>query len=171
MAASSISYSDPASVVPVGMFLSNNNLTYRNTFYWNKRAMSQDPNHAIPNAHLYHWLHSADLNTEMGVLESEKAPLENRIWYDYPNQMANPYGAITLGQTDEPLFVGRVLDDGTSQLWQYQYNSLGKVTKITEPGTGRMTVIHYDTNGFDLWQSIGRTLLGPPRTILVRRPI
>ncbi len=39
-------------------------------------------------ARVYHWLHSQQnpprLNS--GILESTKAPLENRVWYAYPGQ-------------------------------------------------------------------------------------
>ncbi len=42
-----------------------------------------------------------------------------------------------------------MLDDGTTQIHQYEYNSLGKVTKTVDP-VGRTTVFVYAANDFDL---------------------
>ena len=46
--------------------------------------MSQD----AKKARLFHWLHTPDWTLTSGVLESEKKPHENRVWYLYPGQSA-----------------------------------------------------------------------------------
>ena len=45
--------------------------------------------------------------------------------------------------------MGRVLDDGSTQLYTYQYNDLGKKTKDIDP-LGRTRTYVYDANGIDL---------------------
>lgn len=139
-----IPQSEPTAQVPTGFANGNQYLAYRNTFFWDKRTIALYPGD-YTKARIYHWLHTADLNSTAGTLESEKAPLENRVWYRYPGQ-PTPW---VVGTGTQPLKVGRVLDDGTSQVYQYEYNSLGKVTRETDP-VGRETVYEYDTNGIDL---------------------
>ena len=62
-------------------------------------------------AHVYHWL-----KNELGdglvssVLQSEKAPLENRIWYSYPGQDVN--GDILTGSSSTPSVIARVYPTG-----------------------------------------------------------
>jgi RHS repeat-associated protein len=131
-------------VAPTGMSLFNTALIWRNSFYWDKKAM-QEAGGVYPEAKIIHWLHTGDINVTSGVVESEKLPFENRVWHNYPGQ-PNPY---TVGSLSSPSKVGRVLDDGATQLDQYEYNSFGKVTKVTDPA-GRITAFTYDTNGVDL---------------------
>jgi len=127
------------SAVPQGMTVSNTYLQYRNSFYWDKRALSLyrgDYTKAV----LYHFLH-LDANTTSGILESTKRPLENRVWYQYAGQSVPWY----IGSSRQPIAVGRVLDDGTTQLDKYEYNAVGRTTKATDP-LGRETVFVYGTN-------------------------
>ena len=49
--------------------------------------------------------------------------------FDYAGQ-SDP---IALGTNTQPIHVGRVLDDGTTQLYTYQYNEFGKVTQVIDP--------------------------------------
>src|SRR6266540_2115339 len=97
-------------------------------------------------AHLYHWVHAKDNATQTAsIIESEKAALENRVWYLYPNQA----GAGWEGDGRQPIVTARVLDDGTSQVYRAEYNTQGQATKRTDP-LGRETVLEYGTNGVDL---------------------
>jgi RHS repeat-associated protein len=129
-------------VVPQGMPVFNTYLDARNTFYWDKRAMATMGTKDYTKAHIYHWLHSAtNTNVASGILESEKLPLEGRVWYNYPGQ---GHPALD-GSAASPTFVGRVLDDGTTQLRQYEYNSRGRKTKEVDP-LGRETRYTYGTN-------------------------
>jgi YD repeat-containing protein len=87
-------------------------------------------------AHLYHWLHvKNNVNQAVAILESEKAPLESRVWYRYPSQS----GPQCEGDGRSPTVVARVLDDGSTQASSTQYNSQGRVTKHTDP-LGRETL-------------------------------
>jgi RHS repeat-associated protein len=137
-----IAQSEP--VVPQGMATHNTFLYARNTFYWSRNACATAYGD-YTKAKLYHWLHAANLTTTAGILESTKEALERRVWYDYAGQ-PGPYGE---GTTDKPTHVGRVLDDGTTQLYTYGYNSFGNATSTVDPA-GRTLSFIYDSNGIDV---------------------
>ena len=132
--------------LPTNMLAGQNYNNYRNALYWDRKAMREgggDPS----KARLTHFLHTANVSVAAGTVESEKAPMEGRIWYNY------------VGQTD-PLFVsatgderiskiGRLLDDGTTQLYQLEYNAAGNPTKLIDP-VGRTTEITYAPNMADV---------------------
>ena len=80
-----IAVSDPPQTVPSGMTTINNFLYFRNTYYWDKQGCAYAYGD-YTKARIYHWLHSADLQSPVGILESTKAPLEGRVWYDYTGQ-------------------------------------------------------------------------------------
>jgi RHS repeat-associated protein len=172
-------YADPSvplNLVPQGdIYTRDFVLQARNTFYWGKRAMMemQSMPAGTPldysKAHIYHWLHYNGSQSG-AVLESEKAPLENRIWYDYQGQSydspdPNSYdqGATLIGSgwgSNSPATgtalrtrVGRVLGDlnsgGVSQIYKNDYNSAGMVIRAVDPA-GRTTTYSYDANGIDL---------------------
>ncbi len=132
--------------------LYNDYLQYRNTFIWNPQeyTTSYNTSNRYQGARLIHWLHTdyagTNLNptptntnvlTSSRVPESVKEPLESRIWFGYPGQSANDFpnsqSTIGVGAINEPAFIARVLDDGTTQEWQYQYNSYGKLTQSLDP--------------------------------------
>jgi len=155
-----INYNDSAGTPSwPGMTLQfeNNYLQYRNTFYWDKRASAMYPGD-YTKAEITHWLH-VDANVASGIIESTKQPLENRVWYLYPGQ----WSSVFLGASGLPSAVARVLDDGATQVYQYEYNSLGKVTRETDP-VGRAKTYTYDTNGIDLLEV--RYVNGPNTELL-----
>jgi RHS repeat-associated protein len=118
-------------------------LNYRNTFYWSKKAMMEAPGD-YAQAKIFHWMHSS-AGLASGTLESIKNPLENRVYYLYKNQGS----AITEGPNELPVAIGRRLDDNTDQVYKYDYNNAGRVTKITDP-SGRVTTLRYDPNNIDI---------------------
>jgi YD repeat-containing protein len=121
---------------------------YRDTFFWGKQAFEMGAGNPAA-ATIYHFLHAPNISTESRVLESVKAPLENRVWFNYPGQtVGNILGAQSINR---PSAVARVLDDGSSQTSYYQYNSAGNLTNYTDP-LGRSFTYVYDTNGVDLLQ-------------------
>jgi len=141
-------------IAPSGMSVINNYLIYRNSFYWDKRATAEACSFIGTNAtcdytkaHIDHWMHGIDnFGTTAAVLESEKEPLENRVWYNYDGQPA----AFQPGTFNQPSLVGRVLDDGSTQLKRYAYNSAGLTTQSTDP-MGRTIYMEYDSaNQIDL---------------------
>jgi RHS repeat-associated protein len=119
-------------------------LFHRNTFYWDKKAMSLYPGD-YTKAKIYHWLHASDLNTCSGIVESSKKALEGRIWNTYPGQ-ANTY---QIGTNNSPSTVARVLDDGSSEIYQYQYNPVGRPLQLVDPSS-RTNLFTYATNNIDL---------------------
>src|SRR5262249_36890156 len=126
----------------------NDYLQYRNTFVWDASqyasAKRSDGSMDYTQAKVFHWLHTLD-NSTARVLESTKEPLENRVWMDYPEQSDSLY----VGKGNKARHVGRVLNDGTTQLWSYSYDASGNVTNVTDP-RGRKFVLTYDANGTDL---------------------
>ncbi len=141
----------PESADPKGVTNENDYLTFRNTFYWDRNAYPAylaQTNNYMPSAHVFHWLHSDDMNSTTGVLESEQQPLENRVWYSYDGQ---PSG-IQIGTSSRPTIVARVLDDGTTQMRINQYNALGNVTASIDPVGRRMTYL-YAPNLVDLLEA------------------
>jgi RHS repeat-associated protein len=140
-----IPVSDPAAVLPVGMSTFNNYLYARNTYYWSRTAMASSGGD-YSKAKIYHWLHTENLAIAAGVLESVKEPLEGRVWFSYPGQTVPP---IFIGTARRPTRIGRVLDDGQTQLYSYAYNQFGNVTNSVDP-VGRTFSFLYATNGIDL---------------------
>jgi RHS repeat-associated protein len=127
---------------PTGMGVFNVYMNARNSYFWDKRAMASPMPFGYEKASVYHWLHSfPNTNEASGILESEKKPLEGRIWYNYAGQTHPAFE----GTAASPTYVGRVLDDGATQMWKYEYNAKGKVTKAIDP-VGRETVFVYGTN-------------------------
>ena len=141
-----INASDPSGTVPAGF--TNSGLDFANTFYWDKKAIQMYPPvngvYDYTKARITHWAKNVD-GSVSGIAASEKAPLENRVWYSYTGQTNTNH----VGTSGSPSQVARVLDDGTTQASQYEYNSIGKITKATDP-VGRLTSYTYDTNNVDL---------------------
>lgn len=133
------------SSTPVGMNLFNSYLNDRNTYYWNAKAYAEGSGD-YTRARITHWLHEKDnANYTAGVIESTKAPLENRVWYNYPNQ---PWTGAA-GTSDLPISIGRVQADGSTQLLRYTYNAQGNRTSKIDP-LGNQTQYSYADNGIDL---------------------
>jgi len=141
-----ISASD--AVAPAGMI--NSGLDVANTFYWDKKAIEMYPPvngiYDYTKARIIHWTSSLS-GTASGIPASEKAPLENRVWYSYAGQADTNHSPSTAN----PSKTARILGDGSTQLWQYEYDNIGKVTKSTDP-VGRVVSYVYDTNNIDLMQ-------------------
>src|SRR5262249_21185778 len=116
----------------------------RNTYFWSKNAYAT----AYPDytkARIYHWLHTADFVSTSDILESSKEPLENRVWYDYAGQL----NTLTASSINKPTHVGPGLDDGTTQLYTFEYNAFGNIIKTIDP-VGRTFSYIFATNGIDL---------------------
>jgi RHS repeat-associated protein len=150
-----------SNLIPSGMYTCNQYLYFRNTFVFdaNQYALATQSgglNYSLGK--VIHWLHSSDVTSTSRVEESEKQPLENRVWYNYAGQSAGCAGAIlfgvsstgtvTNGASNRATAVGRVLDDGTTQREIFQYNSNGNVTQSTDP-IGRQWTYTYAANGID----------------------
>lgn len=148
----------PDSVVVAGQtvpFLpKNDNLSYRNTYHWDKE---QWHNYAgdYSKATVYNWLATNDVIT--GTLASIKKPLEGRVWYNYPGQVA-PHAPGNIGNPSKTV---RAIEkaDGTGFEWsmeqQFFTNDAGQVNpyaKVTgsKDALGRELKYEYAANGRDL---------------------
>lgn len=172
--------SDPSDTIPQGMPLTPTNqyLEYRDSFHWDKNAYivagcTPSGGCDYTKAREKHFNHYAS-NIKGTSIESIKYPLENRIWYNYPGQTSS----ILMGTSMRPTAMGRVLDDGTTQLSQFSYDSTSffNLTQTTDP-LGRITQYTYAPNHIDLLaitQSAGNNMLTPIRQFaynLQHRPI
>lgn len=144
--------SDPAASVPQGMPVAPTNqyLTYRNSFHWDKAAYAvagcaPSGGCDYTKARVRHFVH-ASVGIKGIAIESEKYPLESRVWYNYPGQGASNFS----GSFNSPSAVARVLDDGTTQISYSYYDTQGfNLTKAVDP-VGRTTLFTYAPNGTDL---------------------
>jgi YD repeat-containing protein len=138
----------PAADVPAGFTTSNALLDHYNTVYWDKRAWSLGAGD-LTKATITRWTTKPEYDSgttySSGVPHSIKRPLEGRVWYKYPDQPAPE----ALGWWTQPTHVARVLDDGSSQIIQMEYNDRGSVLTKTDP-LGRRTSYTYAANGTDL---------------------
>jgi RHS repeat-associated protein len=137
---------EPLQEVPQGMLAQNDWLYARNVYFWSKKAYAQgfsptDYSQAV----IYHFTHAQDLSASGRIIESVKRPKENRIWFNYPGQGIGWFP----GTDNQPSKIGRVLDDGTTQLWQFDRNELGHPTNVVDP-VGRTFSFIYATNAVDL---------------------
>ena len=144
----SIPSSDSPQSVPAGMATRNEFLFFRNTFYWDRMAYASAAGD-YTKAKIYHWLHTTNIALTAGILESVKEPLEGRVWYDYAGQPVSEFSSLVVGSSNQPTHIGRVLDDGSTQLYTYEYNGFGNVTKMIDP-SGRTFSYVYAANGIDL---------------------
>jgi RHS repeat-associated protein len=147
--------------IPAGMNTCDQYLNYRNTFIFdaNQYALAQGATPNYSQAKVIHWLHTSDETSASRVMESQKQPLENRVWYNYAGQPTgscdsilfgvSSAGTVTNGASSKPITIGRVLDNGTTQLKTFQYNTSGNLTQSTDP-VGRHITYTYAANGIDL---------------------
>jgi RHS repeat-associated protein len=157
---------EPAANVPTGFTLQNEMLWNYLSLHWTKRAMMFYPGDQT-KARQTKWLIDQASNYVVNVPHSRKEPLENRVWYAYPGQTLSGYtGSVSL-----PSKVARVLDDGQTQLRQYEYNVKGMTIRKIDP-VGREVINVYGANnvpdstaatgtGIDLLQTKVKNLANP----------
>ncbi len=145
----------PPALLPGDLPWWNSYLSYRNTFYWDKKAMRKAPGDYTA-AIIYHWLHSGLNNGMRGrLLESIKPPLTGRTWFHYPGQ--NSASVYETGTTvASPRVISRLLDDRSTQTYQIAYSSLGIPITTIDP-LGRATDTVLDANGIDIKEVRQRT--------------
>lgn len=148
----SVAAIDPAASVPIGVWTDNGGLELRSSYYWDRKSSAVAYGDYTQARH-YQWLHS-EAGLTAGTPETEKMPLEGRVWFDYAGQSA----PSNEGPSVKPAHVGRVMDDGTTQLYTYLYDSFGHVTNYIDPA-GRTLTFIYATNGIDLLE-VRQTRIG-----------
>lgn len=159
--------------VPTGMNVQNNYLNYGNSFFFDAMVLpiaQPTPGGTIDytKAEITHWFTVRGHNQMSSLVGSIKHPLENRIWFNY-NEQYDPYNAQ--GDLDFPTLVGRVLDDGTTQLSRASYNvevitpthtwkGNGVPMTATDP-LGRTVKLNYASNFIDV-TSVQRQISATP---------
>ncbi|MDR4509008.1 MAG: hypothetical protein MRJ65_12375 [Candidatus Brocadiaceae bacterium] len=126
-------------------------LFFRNSFYWNKQNYKENVGD-YKKSHVYHFFHDPDMVRVSRILECEKPPIDNRIWYNYPGQVADQVAGLNMPNT--PSIIARVTTgvgdpDPQSQYVLMEYNSIGNRTKFTDV-LGRETAFVYAPNEVDL---------------------
>jgi len=117
------------------------------SYFWNKKAMEAMQGILDYNkARQYTWIWLGANYERVGrTPQSIKQPMESAaVTFSYPGQKGNSEGSM-----NRPSLITRMLDDGTTQSQQYQYNSIGKPTVAIDP-VGRTTYFTYATNNIDL---------------------
>jgi RHS repeat-associated protein len=142
--------SDPSATVPIGFAGSNLGLDQAMSFFWDKRAMALAPGD-FSKAEVTHWLWTNGTTQASAIPRATKKPLENRVWYAYAGQTETR----RLGTDSRPITVGRVLDDGTSQIYRYEYNTKGKTIKETDPVARETDYFYGTSNVIDPDQTTG----------------
>ena len=146
--AQGIAQTDPP---PVPAGFANDNLAYRNTFYWNQTAMQQyavgDPNRYLNATYMFHWLHDGTGSSlaSSSILESVRAQGQSRVWFAYPGQSTTQYQ----GTLSTPTATARILDTGQEQRYTRAYDGSGRLLKSIDPA-GRQLYYQYAANGIDL---------------------
>lgn len=137
------------SSTPSGITVENGKYNKYNTYYWDKYVW---PTYGTGSGKDYtksvitHWTLGAG-GVPSGVIASVKKPLENRVYYTYPGQNTNAPDLV--GSYDQPAAIGRVMDDASTQLSTFTYNSVGFPLTATDP-LGRSLKYTYAANGVDL---------------------
>lgn len=135
------------SQVPSGIKAFNQYLNSRDSFFWDAYAYEQAADD-YSKAVIYHWAHLTNGNSLSSVtadtLESLKYPLENRLWFNYPNDLAGGSGTLNV-----PTAIARVLPDGSTQLTRQSYNAYGNLTQRLD-AAGLTTTLTYADNGIDV---------------------
>jgi YD repeat-containing protein len=140
---------DPANTVPTG-FTGNSNLNTHLGVYYSKLVMDRqttdppDPE----DGEIFRFRSSGTFKISAYQLQSTKLPLENRVWYEHQGETLT----TGVGPDGRPAKIGRVLDDGSSQIYRYEYNSRGEIARATDP-LGRTTLYNYASNEIDLLES------------------
>ncbi len=135
---------DPVVDLPTGMMVSNY-IKVGVTYFWDKKAMRLVPGDRT-KCKATSWAHYGG-NILTDTREFVKMPYENRVWFNYPGTTSSNYiNGIT---HNAPSAIGRVIDDGTTQLYKTSYTGRGMVAETTDP-LGRKMGYTYDNSGVNL---------------------
>jgi len=137
------------STTPTGITVENGKYNKYNSYYWDKYVW---PTYGTGGGKDYtksvitHWTMGGG-GVPSGVAASVKRPLENRVYYTYPGQNTN--APDIQGSYDQPAAIGRVMDDSSTQLSTFTYNSVGYPLTAVDP-LSRKLVYTYASNGVDV---------------------
>ncbi len=129
---------------PIPAGFGNENLAYRNTYYWNQTAMQSynpsDPNRYLNATYTIHWVRDAtESETAVSSIPGFMQPQgERRLWFSYPGETADSYQ----GTLSTPSTVARVLDNGQQQVYSATLDGAGRPQWTYDPA-GRKTTFIY----------------------------
>ncbi|HEX7339316.1 MAG TPA: hypothetical protein VF271_05210, partial [Rhodanobacteraceae bacterium] len=133
--------------VPSGIHAFDRYLNDRDSFFWDASTLKKygvDYTKALN----YHWAHQQNHggfeSMTSDTLESIKYPLESRIWYNHPGDIAGGSGALNV-----PSAVARVLPDGSTQIRSSHYDAQGRLASTVDP-SGLETDYTYAPDGIDI---------------------
>jgi RHS repeat-associated protein len=137
-----------------GLVINNQNLNLYNSFYWDKQAYATAiASGATPGsaafynyARVTHW--ALEPLGVSGTASSMKAPLESRVWYNYQGQASPDF--VDPDFTALPSMTARLLDDGSTQLYQKTYDANGDVTQSIDPAGRETDYVYAGTPVFGL---------------------
>ncbi|MGV3659715.1 MAG: RHS repeat-associated core domain-containing protein [Prosthecobacter sp.] len=136
----------PISVNGTSFLPKNNNLHWRNSFYWDKKAMyhgADDWNAAT----VLNWKASSN-SYIVPALSSMRVPGQGRVWFNYPGQTAVD-GSVNSYMASKT--VRQIENENGTPIWvmtQATFNSLGLPLTTTDE-LGRLTQIQYAGNQQD----------------------
>ncbi len=132
--------------IPDGIMVDLSYHNYRNSFYWDRKAMKEGAGD-VTKAKLTHFLHMhGNVYMTSPLVESEKEALEERVFYNYAGQQDPITESADSSRVSK---IARRLEDGTTQLYEMEYNEAGKPTRLKDPD-GRITLIEYAENFNDV---------------------
>ncbi len=135
---------------PIPTGFGNENLAYRNTYYWNQTAMQSynpsDSNRYLNATYTIHWVRDAsESETAVSSIPGFVQPLgERRMWFSYPGETADSYQ----GTLSTPSTMARVLDNGQQQVYSSSLDGAGRPQWIYDP-VGRKTSFVYAPPSYD----------------------
>lgn len=137
----------PVSVGGVSFIPKNNNLHWRNSFYWDKKAMyhgGDDWNAAT----IYNWRANEE-SVIVPALSSMREPGKSRVWFNYPGQTTAD-GPVTSYQHSRTVRMIENSTGGTQWVMSRQtYNTLGNPVESTDE-RGRRLRFNYTPDGQDI---------------------
>lgn len=113
------------------------------TFYWNQRMMALYPRD-YDRSQYTRWVKGSDGEGSVDIPHSLRSPEGGDTmdtWFTYAGQ---PDTSMR-GRVSQPSKIIRHLGEGQFQEFQYEYNELGRPTKVIDP-MGRTTLLTYDQN-------------------------
>lgn len=138
----------PNSVNSVSFYPKNDHIQWRNTWYWDKKAMYHGPEN-WNLATVYNWKSDAWQYNIVPALASSRSPGQGRVWFNYPGQTGVD-GSISSYQPAKT--VRQVENEAGIPTWamtQQTYNEHGLPLESVDE-KGRKTKIVYAANNQDV---------------------
>ncbi|MES2995807.1 MAG: RHS repeat-associated core domain-containing protein [Verrucomicrobiota bacterium] len=121
----------------------NENLQWRNTWYWDKNAWYHAPGD-YSQATTYNWLAVND--SIVGIVGSKKKAHDGRVWFNYKGQ-TNAHAPGTHSQPSKTLRMMETPEGAKWAMWQTAYDGpQGAPTRTIDPLRRESNLTYLDTN-------------------------